>query len=273
MNSTLKTFVLLAALTAILGVVGYLFAGNNGLVIFLIISVVMNIATYWFSDKIALSMSGAQPLDRGQAPQLYADTEILASRMGIPMPKMYMSPEPQPNAFATGRNPQHGVVCVTQGLIQTLNRDEVNGVIAHELAHIKNNDILITTVAAVIAGAVSSIANIGIWFGGSDDEDRNPLFGILVLILAPIAATLVQLAISRAREYSADAGAAKVIGTGKPLADALIKIEGIAAQHPMDINPALSSLYIANPLRGGGIMELFSTHPSTESRIQKLLGY
>ncbi len=271
MNPTVKTFILLAALTAILGVVGYIFGGNNGLLVFVGLSAIMNIGAYWFSDKIALSMSGAQPLDRSQAPQLYADTEQLAARVGVPMPRMFISPQPQPNAFATGRNPQNGVVCVTQGLLQTLSREEVNGVIAHELSHIKHNDILITTVAAVIAGTVSSIANVALWFGGSDDEDRNPIFALIVVLVAPIAATLVQLAISRAREYGADEGAARAIGNGKPLADALIKIDGIARQYPMNINPALSSLYIANPLRGNGIFELFSTHPSTESRVQRLL--
>lgn len=271
MNPTIKTFLLLAALTAILGVVGYALGGNNGLLVFLIFSILMNIGAYWFSDRIALSMSGAQPLERKQAPQIYADTEVLAARMGIPMPRMFISPQPQPNAFATGRNPNNGVVCITQGLLQSLNRDEVNGVIAHELSHIKHNDILISTIAAVIAGAVSSLANIALWFGGSDDEDRNPIFMIIVILLAPIAATLVQLAISRAREYSADEGAARAIGTGKPLAEALVKIDEIAHRYPMNINPALSSLYIANPLREGGIMELFSTHPSTDSRVKRLL--
>ncbi|MBL8014976.1 MAG: M48 family metalloprotease [Candidatus Doudnabacteria bacterium] len=244
--------------------------GNNGLIVFLIFGVIMNLVSFWFSDKIALAMSGATELTKGSAPALEQITKELSHEMGIPTPRLFISPQPQPNAFATGRSPKTGVVCLTQGLINSLPQEQVAGVIAHELAHIKNRDVLISTVAAVIAGAISAIGNIALW-APRDEEDSNPIASILLVILAPIAATLIQFAISRSREFAADAVAAQTMGSGKPLADALVSISTVAERYPMDINPALSSLYIANPLGGRQLASLFSTHPPTEERIAKLL--
>lgn len=271
MNPVLKTSLLLASLTALLGVVGYLLGGTSGLLIFLVISLVTNVGAYWFSDQIALSMAGAQPLTESQLPWLFNSTREMAAKLNIPMPRIFISPQMQPNAFATGRSPAKGVVAVTQGLLQSLSQEEVMGVVAHELAHIKNRDTLITTVSAVIAGAISAIANLAFFLPvGNDDENRGVGTQLLLLIVAPFAATLLQLAVSRAREYHADATAANMMGTGQPLASALVKISETARAYPMQVNPALASLYIANPLSGQAIMELFSTHPSTESRVMRL---
>jgi heat shock protein HtpX len=270
-NPLVKTLVLFGALTALLAVLGYVIGGPRIAISFFAFSLVMNIFTYWFSDKIALSMSGGQPLAENQIPGLLEDVRDLCQGMGIPMPKVYISPQPQPNAFATGRNPKNSTICITQGLVQSLNREEIKGVIAHELAHIKNRDVLTATIAAVIAGAVSALANIGLLFGGNDDEEKNPAVTLLLIILAPIAAFLIQMAISRQREFAADEAAGRSTGNPQALANALVKINSIAQQVPMNINPALSSLYIANPLRGNGFMELFSTHPPVEKRVERLL--
>lgn len=271
LNAYLKTTVLLAALTALLIAIGYAIGGYQGAVIFFFFSLIMNVGSYWFSDKIAISFAGGKPVNRSQAPEIYEDLEIISQRMGIPTPKLYISPEPQPNAFATGRNPKNGVVCLTAGITQALNRAELRGVIAHELAHIKNYDILTGTIAAVISGAISSIANIAMWgFGGNNDEDRNPLVGLILIIVAPIAATIIQLAISRTREYAADSSAAEFTNEPDALADALEKIDGYSRQIPMDVNPAMSSLYISNPLRGQGLMNIFSTHPPVVERVRRL---
>lgn len=267
----LKTSILLASLTALLVVVGYFVGGTNGALLFFGFSLIMNLVSFWFSDRIALSMSGAQPIDRQQAPGLYSDTEAIASKMGIPTPKLYIINQPQPNAFATGRNPSNSAVAVTQGLIQALNREEVRAVIAHELGHIKNRDVLISTIAAVIAGTISSLANMALWFGGgSDDDNGNPLAALLLIILAPLAATIIQLAVSRTREFQADATAAKYTGQPRNLASALLKIEDYVRQVPMQVNPALSTLYIQNPISGRGMANLFSTHPSTADRVARL---
>ncbi len=271
LTAYLKTTVLLAALTSLLIAIGYYFAGTSGAVLFFFISLVMNISTYWFSDKMAIAFSGAKPVDRSQAPEIYEDLDTIARRMNIPTPRLYISPEPQPNAFATGRNPKNGVVCLTAGITKALDRDELKGVMAHELAHIKNYDILTGTIAAVIAGAISSIANIAMWgLGGSNNENRNPLTGLLILIIAPITATIVQLMISRTREYAADRTAAEFTKEPDALADALEKIHGYSRQIPMDVNPAMSSLYIANPLSGQSLMNLFSTHPPMIERVRRL---
>lgn len=266
--NTLKTTILLAGLTALLITVGYLLAGNQGAVTFLVISLIMNLVSFWFSDKIALSMSGAKPISEAEAPQLHQDVSLLAKRMGIPKPKVYVIDQAQPNAFATGRNYNNSAVAFTRGIMQTLTREELAGVIAHELAHIKNRDVLLSTIAAVIAGAISSIANIALWFGGSS-ENRNPFAVILVALLAPIAASLIQFAISRAREYEADATAAKATGNPRALASALLRIEDSARYSPMEVNPALSSLYIHPPMIGN-ISNLFSTHPPTAQRVLRL---
>lgn len=270
LSPTFKTIILFGALTALLGVIGYLISGTGGLSVFLAFGIFSNIFTYFFGDKIALMMSGARPLSKEEAPQIYQLTEELVERMNIPMPKLYLSESMQPNAFATGRGPSNSSVCITKGLAQMLNKDEIQGVIAHELAHIRNRDVLIATIAAVIAGLVSSIAQIGIFFGGGD-RDRSPVVDLLILILAPISASLIQLAISRAREFEADATAAQFTRNPNGLANALIKIDQVSRQIPLDSsNPALSSLYISNPFKGQGIAELFSTHPSTEKRVQRL---
>lgn len=275
LTSFFKTMILFAGLTALVMGVSYAVGGQQMMFTGLLLSAGMNFFAYWFSDKMVLMGAGAQPLDPAAAPELYDDTKELAAKMKIPMPKLYISPDPQPNAFATGRNPANGVVCVTEGLIRSLDRGEVRGVIAHELAHIKNYDILISSVAAVFAAALSNIGNFFFFFGGNrEGENNNPLSaigGIIMLILAPIAAMLLQFAISRAREYEADATAAHYTGRPRDLAHALIKIEQIAHAAPMAVNPAYASLYIQNPLHGGGIMELFSTHPLTEKRVAKLM--
>lgn len=277
--SYFKTTILLAGMTSLIIGVSYMIGGSSAVFIGLGIALVMNGVSYWFSDRIVLSMAGAKPLDKDQAPEIYEDTRLLAKKMNIPMPKLYISQDMQPNAFATGRDPKHGVVCVTQGLLQTLSPDEVRGVIAHELAHIKNYDILTSSIAAVMAGAISSIAEMFFWFGmlgggGNDEESNNPLSAvgrILMLILAPIAAMLIQFAISRTREYAADATAAQYTGEPRALANALVTIQRVAQVAPMHHSPAISSLYIQNPGGLSGIQELFSTHPLTEKRVEKLL--
>lgn len=268
-----KTGILFAALTALLLAIGYLVGGTNGVLLFFFISLVINLGSYWFSDKIALSMARAKPLEESQAPGLYQDVRELATEMGLPQPNViYVSSEMQPNAFATGRNHNHYAICVTTGLLQVLDRNEVRGVLAHELGHVKNYDILISTIAAVVAGTISSIAQMAFFFGGNDGENKNPIGAILLIILAPIAATLIQLAISRSREYAADAIGAEYTKKPKDLADALIKIDNIASQVPLNVNPAIASLYIENPLKGtGGISTLFSTHPSTVDRVARLM--
>jgi len=270
LSPILKTFIFFAALTALFVLLGYFIGGIAGAILFSIFSIIMNFGMYWFSDKIAISMSGGREVNASDYPDLFYDVSDIAQRMQIKTPRIFVSPQIQPNAFATGRGPSNGVVCFTQGILNLLTRDELRGVIAHEIAHIKNRDVLIATIAATIAGVISSIAQIGIFFSSSD-EDRNPVVSLLLMIFAPIAATLVQLAISRSREYLADEVAAKTLGTGEGLSSALLKIENSVRQMPeMEVNPSLSSLYIQNPLKGEGILQLFSTHPLTKNRIQRL---
>jgi len=268
-----RTWLLVAGLTGLLLAIGAALGGGF-LYIAVILALVMNVGGYWFSDRVALKMSRAQPLGPGQAPGLHHAVAGLAQRAGVPMPRLYLIPSEQPNAFATGRNPQHAAIAVTEGLLQHLPADQVEGVIAHEMAHIKNRDILVSSIAATIAGAISAIATFlqFSWlFGGEDDESPLGLIGtIAAIIFAPMAAMLLQLAVSRQREYLADATAAELMGTPRPLMDALGSLERGTQLIPMQVQPATASLYIANPLRGQGVTSLFSTHPPMEERIARL---
>lgn len=272
----MKTFLLMGALTILLVFVGNALGGEQGMLIAFTFAAVMNFGTYWFSDKIVLSMYHAQPLQPADNPALFQMTEELTARAGLPMPRLYIIDNPQPNAFATGRNPQHAAVAVTSGILRLLPREELQGVIAHELAHIKNKDILIGTVAATVAGAISMLASMAQWamiFGGRGSHDRdegNPIAAIVTMIVAPIAAMLIQLAISRAREFAADETAAHIIGSPLGLASALRKLQIKAEQIPMETSPATAHMFIVNPLSGGGFAKLFSTHPPMEERIARL---
>jgi len=273
-TNTFKTFILLAFLGAVFIGIGAFF-GTGGLVIGAVLGLLFVGGTYWFSDKIAVAAARAKPVSREEASRLYAIVEDLARRDGIPMPRLYVSPEQQPNAFATGRGPKKAVVCCTAGILQVLDDDELRGVLAHELSHVKNRDVLIGSVAAAVALAITFVARIAMFgaiFGGGDDEGGN-IFGLIALaILAPIAAGLIQMALSRSREYQADASGAHLIGEGEPLARALQKIEAAAKRTPMDVNPAEATAYIVNPLTGRKVnfANLFSTHPPTEERIARL---
>jgi heat shock protein HtpX len=271
-----KTMVLMVTLTLMLVFVGGLIGGKTGMTFALIFSFGMNFVSYWFSDKIVLRMYGAQQVDETQAPELYSMVRRLSERAGLPMPKVYIMDQDQPNAFATGRNPEHGAVAVTDGIMRILSKEELEGVLAHELAHIKNRDILVGTVAASIAGAISYLAQMAQWsmlFGGrSDDEGEgsSPVAALVMMIVGPIAAMMVQMAISRSREYGADAGGAEISGNPLFLAGALRKLQMASERIPMDANPATSHMFIVNPLSGGGILKLFSTHPPMEERIARL---
>ncbi|MGB9754310.1 MAG: protease HtpX [Roseiflexus castenholzii] len=277
-KNVIKLFALMAALTALFLVIGNALGGTFGLIIAVVLAAVMNLGAYWFSDSIVLRMSGAREVSREEAPWFYQIVEQQIVRAGLPMPKLYIIDEDIPNAFATGRSPSKGVVAVTTGISRLLTKDELAGVIAHELAHIKNRDTLISAVTATIAGAIAGIADMWMWsqifsmFGGSDDEEGgNPIGELLLVIVAPIAATLIQLGISRAREFQADELGARILGDPLPLASALEKIEWAAQRGFMPMNPATASLYIVNPLSGaGGMMRWFSTHPPTEERIARL---
>ncbi len=280
MSNTFKTFILLAGLTALLLLIGQALGGRSGLYFALFMAVIMNGVGYWFSDKIALSMSGAQEVSPDQAPELHQMVERLAMRAGIPKPRVYIIPQDTPNAFATGRNPEHSAVAVTEGILRILRSAELEGVLAHELGHVKNRDILISSVAAVVAGAISYLATMAQWgaflgMGRSDDDEGGGaanMIGVLVMaIMAPIAAMLIQMAISRSREYQADATGARIIGDGHPLASALQKLEIANRQIPMQVNPAQAQMYIVNPLSARGFTRLFSTHPPIEERVQRLL--
>ena len=278
MTNVLRTTVLLAALTALFLVIGGALGGNQGLFIAFVFALLMNFASYWFSDKIVLSMYGAREVGLNEAPDLYRLVQRLAQRAGIPMPRVYIVPSDAPNAFATGRNPQHGALAVTEGILRMLDTDELAGVLAHELGHIRNRDTLIMTVAATLAGAITMLAHMAQWgaifgFGRRDDEDSGGggMLGLLAMaILAPIAATLIQLAISRAREYFADSTGAAIAGAPSGLARALEKLHYASQRLPMDANPATAHLFIVNPLSGGALLNLFSTHPPIEERIRRL---
>ncbi|MCL5024345.1 MAG: zinc metalloprotease HtpX [Nitrospirae bacterium] len=272
--NNIKTLVLLVFLTLILVWAGAAFGGKQGMTIALIFAMGMNFFTYWFSDKIVLRMYRAQQVSEAEAPELHGIVRRLSQKAGIPMPKVYIIQEDQPNAFATGRNPGHAAVAVTTGIMRILSPDELSGVIGHELSHITHRDILVSTVAATLAGAISYLAQMAQWaaiFGrGDDDEGGNPIAALVMMIVGPIAALIVQMAISRSREYLADEGGARLSGNPRFLAGALRKL-GLASQRiPMNANPATSHMFIVNPLSGGGLLRLFSTHPPIEERIARL---
>lgn len=271
----MKTAILLAGLTALFMAVGFLLGGQSGMLLALVFAAGMNLFAYWNGDKLVLSSQGAQEVDERTAPEFVGLVRELAGRAGLPMPRAYIIDEAQPNAFATGRNPENSAVCATTGLLNTLTREEVAGVMAHELAHIKNRDTLIMTITATIAGAISMLAQFGMFFGGNRDNNQGPgvIGSIAMMLLAPIAAMIVQMAISRTREYAADRMGAQILGRPTWLASALAKISNIAAQvenHHAEANPAVAHMYIVNPLTGRGMDNLFSTHPATENRIAAL---
>jgi len=275
MPNGLKTALLLGALSGMLLLIGDMFGGQQGLIVAFAFAALMNLGSYWFSDKIVLRMYRAQEV--GPSHPLYQITERLARTAGLPMPKVYIIPDQSPNAFATGRNPQHAAVAATEGILRVLSESELEGVIAHELAHVKHRDILTSSIAATIAAAIMMLARMamyaGMFAGGRDDRDghSNPIALLAMMILAPIAAMLIQMAISRSREFAADAGAAQITGNPYALADALRKIDAIAKRTPLDANPATAHMFIVKPFSGGGLMSLFSTHPPTEARVQALL--
>ena len=272
-----KTGLLMAAIMALFGAVGALLGGGQGMLVALVLAAAMNFSAYWFSDRMVLKLYRAQEVDQTSAPRFYGTVRELAGRAGLPMPKVYLIDEPQPNAFATGRDPEHAAVAATTGILQLLTTRELRGVLAHELAHVRHRDTLTSTITASIAGAISTLAQFGMFFGGSvdrNDDDRNPIVAILVLILAPIAAMLIQFAVSRGREYEADRGGAEISGDPRALADALAKIERYARDVPLETaetHPATAQMMIINPLSGGGLSGLFRTHPPTEERIARLL--
>jgi heat shock protein HtpX len=275
MPNGLKTALLLGALSGLLLVIGDLLGGSSGIMIALIFAAIMNVGSYWFSDKIVLRMYGAQAV--GPDHPLYQMTERLARNANLPMPKVYVIPDQSPNAFATGRNPEHAAVAATQGIMQVLTASELEGVIAHELAHVKHRDTLISTIAATLAAAIVGIGRMlmyaGMFGGRQDDRDggTNPIALVAMIILAPLAAMVIQTWISRTREFAADAGGARIAGTPYGLAEALRKIDAVARRVPLDANPATAHLFIIKPFLGGGLMSLFSTHPPTEARIRALL--
>ena len=276
MFNLMKTAVLMTAITALFMAIGSVMGGHSGMMIALAIAVAMNFFSYWFSDKMVLKMYNAREVDEASAPQFYRMVRELAERAQLPMPRVYLIDEDAPNAFATGRNPEHAAVAATTGILRVLSEREMRGVMAHELAHVKHRDILISTVSATMAGAISMLANIAMMFGGRDSEGRpaNPIVGLLVALLAPLAASLIQMAISRAREFEADRGGAEISGDPRALASALEKIHAYAQRIPMaatERHPETAQMMIMNPLSGGGLRGLVSTHPSTEERVQRLL--
>ncbi len=274
--NTLKTTFFLTLLTLIFVGFGTILGGESGALMALIIAGVMNVGAYWFSDKMVLAMYKAKQVTEAEAPELHGIVRELATRAQLPMPKVYIMDNPAPNAFATGRNPAHAAVAATTGIMTLLSRDELRGVMAHELAHVKNRDILISTIAATIAGAISYLATMAQWgmmFGGNRDDNRNPIgmvMTIAMMILAPLAAMMIQMAVSRSREFKADEGGAQISGNPRSLADALRKLHLGVQKVPMDANPATAHMFIVNPLTGGGMMKLFSTHPPMEERIARL---
>jgi len=276
MFNLLKTAILMAAITALFMALGALIGGRAGMTFALLLALGMNFFSYWFSDKLVLKMYNAQEVDETSAPQFYRMVRDLAQRAGLPMPRVYLIQEDAPNAFATGRNPDNAAVAATTGILRVLSERELRGVMAHELAHVKHRDILISTISATMAGAIGMLANFAMLFGGRDNEGRpaNPIVGLLVAILAPIAAALIQMAISRAREFEADRGGAEISGDPQALASALQKIQRHAQGIPMQAaerHPETAQMMIVNPLFGGGLRNLFSTHPSTEERVERLL--
>ena len=276
MSNVFKTAILLALLTAMLVLLDGAVGGRQGMLVAFFIALIMNFVSYWWSDKIVLRMYGAQEISEAQAPGLYAMVHRLASKAGIPMPRVYLIPSDQPNAFATGRNPEHAVVAVTEGIMRILDDDELEGVLAHEISHVTNRDVLIGTIAATLAGAITYLAHMAQWaafFGGGrrdDDDAPSPIVMILMAVVAPLAAMLVQLAVSRSREFGADASGARLAGRTWGLSKALEKLDMAAHQVPMQANPATAHMFIVNPLTGASFSRLFSTHPPTEERIARL---
>lgn len=276
--NTLKVWLLMGGLTILLVLMGNAIGGNSGAMFFFLIAMAMNFFGYFFSDKIAIKMTGSYPVSEAEAPELYEIVRRLSQRAGIPMPRLYVTPSDQPNAFATGRNPANSAVAVTEGIMRLLNRSEVEGVLAHELAHIKNRDVLVGTIAAALAGAISMIGNAIQWgailgMGRGDDEEEGGgglVGGLIMAIVFPIAAMIIQLAISRSREYGADATGAQIAGSSSGLANALLKLESAAHHIPMRTNPATSHLFIVNPLSGVSMARLFSTHPPIQERVERL---
>ncbi|WP_347490352.1 zinc metalloprotease HtpX [Desulfoscipio sp. XC116] len=276
--NTLKAWLLMGVLSIILVLMGNAIGGQSGAMLFFLIAMAMNFFGYFYSDKIAIKMTRSYPVSQAEAPELYDIVQRLSRRAGIPMPKLYVTPSDQPNAFATGRSPSHAAVAVTEGIMRLLNRSEVEGVLAHELAHIKNRDVLVGTIAAALAGAITMLANAFQWaaiFGlgrGDDDEGGGMVGGLIMAFLAPIAAMIVQMAISRSREYMADATGARIAGSPDGLANALLKLESAAHRIPMQANPATSHLFIVNPFSGANLARLFSTHPPIQDRVARLKG-
>ncbi len=272
--NTLKTAFLLTLMTLLMLAIGSYFGGERGMIMAFVLAAIMNFVSYFFSDKIALAVYGAKPVTREEAPRVYAIVERLTQRTGLPMPKIFVIPTESPNAFATGRNPEHASVAVTQGILGLLTDEELEGVLAHELGHVRNRDILISSVAATIAGAITMLARMAFWFGGSrDDRDRSPIGGLLMMILAPIAAMLIQMAVSRSREYAADETGAHITGNPYALASALAKLDAYSRRVPMQATASTAHLFIIQPLLGGmDFASLFSTHPPTAKRIERLTG-
>jgi heat shock protein HtpX len=276
MFNMMKTAVLMAAITGLFMAIGSLLGGQQGMMLALIVALGMNFFSYWFSDTMVLKMYNAQQVDETSAPQFYRMVQDLAARAELPMPRVFIINDESPNAFATGRNPEHAAVAATTGIMRVLSERELRGVMAHELAHVKHRDILISTISATMAGAISMLANFAMFFGGrdSDGRSRNPIVGILVMLLAPLAASLIQMAISRSREYEADRGGAEISGDPQALASALQKIHRVAQGLPLEAaerHPETAQMMIMNPLSGGGLRGLFSTHPATEERVAKLM--
>lgn len=272
--NTLKTFLLMFGLLALMMFIGNLLGGQQGMFAFFIIGLVINFVTYWFSDKIVLKMYSAREVSEAEFPQIYRIARNLTQRAGMPMPKIYIIDTPLPNAFATGRNPSHAAVAVTTGILNILNEEELTAVLGHELSHVKNRDILIGTIAAAVAGAITMLSRSAMWFGyGRHDDDRgggNPLIALLVAILAPIAAMIIQMAISRSREYEADHSGAELTGKPLELASALKKLEAGVKRNPAEVHPATAHLFIVSPLSGRSVLTLFSTHPPTAKRVKRL---
>ncbi|MCL4469786.1 MAG: zinc metalloprotease HtpX [Sulfuricella sp.] len=273
LGNWLKTTILMAAIVALFGAIGLMLGGLTGMLLALAFAAAMNVWAYWNSADMVLRMYNAQEVDESSAPHFYRMIRDLAQRAGLPMPRVYIIDEAQPNAFATGRNPEHAAVAATTGILQMLSERELRGVMAHELAHVQHRDILISTISATVAGAISALAQFGVFFGG-DRENRNPIVGLVVMIVAPLAAMLIQMAISRSREFEADRGGAEIGGDPRALADALAKIERFAQGLPLstaEAHPETAQMMIINPLSGSGLSGLFRTHPATEERIARLM--
>src|ERR1700744_4961844 len=270
LSATLRTTILMASLGGLLVVIGALIGGPQGALGFLLLALLINGFSYFFSDKLALAASKAKPIDEAEAPRLYQMMRELTTRAGLPMPRMYMIPSDQPNAFATGRDPKHAAVAVTRGITKLLSEDELRGVLGHELTHVRNRDILIQSVASAIGTAITYVAYMLLWFGDDDNSPLGLVASLGLVILAPIAASIIQLAISRQREYAADAGGAELCGNPESLASALLRLESGAAAVPMQTNQAAERLYIARPFKGQGIAGLFSTPPPIEERVRRL---